>query len=146
MPIINKKRWLLIGLVFLAFVGFIQWKSTFTEIDFVVGSAISDMYVVDIMEDHGNYYALLKSHNQQNNVGMDFYFNEPRWLKISDSFFSSGNIEEGKAYSSISIQFVVPKSIARSSGWIYNDTLSTDLFLHDEAYNPDYLWIVSVLE
>lgn len=55
-------------------------------------------------------------------------------------------IEEGNIYSSISIRFVIPKSIARSREWIDSDILSIELFLRDEAYNPDYLWIEDTFE
>lgn len=127
-------------------VGLVQWKSVSTDNDLVVGSAISDMYVEKIKKDHENYYALLKSHDPQNNVGLDAYFNEPRWLRIADDSLMLEKIEEGNIYLSISIRFVIPKSIARSREWIDSDTLSIELFLRDEAYNPDYLWIEDTFE
>lgn len=127
----------------LVIAGILFWRPKSTIDIFVVGTAIGDISVEETKIINGEGYALLKNADLNNHDGITHYFNEPRWVKVSDHF-DVDSIKVGEIYSSITLQVEIPKEAAINHEWISNDTLSLDMFLRDEAYNPDYVWVVDM--
>ena len=119
------------------------WHRPKTMDVFLVATAISDMSVEEIKEENGSLYVLLKTADEDNTVGIDHYFNESRWVKVSEHF-DPDSVRIGETYSSLSIQIVIPEDVAVKNEWIDSDTLSVDMFLRDKAYNPDYLLLIDI--